>query len=78
MDIEQRTWLVRTADGVEQGPFSEDEFQDRLRAGDIPLFYQIKSNQMNDWKPILDVITSDESFHRTSTMPPPLPRDDTE
>lgn len=71
MDLSQRKWWVRTPEG-EQGPIPEDEFQDQLRAGDIPLHAELKSNFMDEWKPLLDVISSDESFHRRSTTPPPV------
>lgn len=69
MDLSQRKWWVRTPEG-EEGPISEDDFQDRLRAGNVPLHAEIKSNYMDEWKPLLDVISSDESFHRRSTPPP--------
>ena len=75
MNIEKRTWMIRSNRGETQGPFSETLFQEKLRAGDIPFYYQIKSNMMNDWKPLLDVVSTDETFRRPSTLPPPTPED---
>jgi hypothetical protein len=69
MDLSQRKWWVRTDEG-EEGPIDEEDFQERLRAGDVPLHAELKSNQMDEWKPLLEVISSDESFHRRSTPPP--------
>ena len=73
MDTSKRTWVIKTPEGGEEGPFSEDEFQDRLRAGDIPLHYQIKSNFMAGYQPLLLVISTDSTFRRESSMPPPPP-----
>ena len=75
MDISKREWWVRSAGG-EEGPIPEETFQDRLRAGDIPLQSEIKSNYMDDWKPLLEIVSSDETFHRRSTPPPPVPVED--
>jgi hypothetical protein len=69
MDLSERKWWVRTPEG-EEGPIEEEDFQDQLRAGNVPLHAEIKSNMMNEWKPLLEVISSDESFHRRSTPPP--------
>ncbi|MBN2340591.1 MAG: DUF4339 domain-containing protein [Deltaproteobacteria bacterium] len=74
MDITNRTWMVKTNKGETQGPFPEDQFQERLRAGEIPFYYYLKSSEMDDWQPLLDVISSDDSFRRPSTMPPPEPK----
>ena len=76
MDIAERTWWVLSTEGAEEGPIPEEEFQERLRAGKIPLGAKIKSNFMSDWEDLLKVITADESFRRPSTMPPPEPLGD--
>jgi hypothetical protein len=73
MDIEKRTWMIRSNNGETQGPFKEDEFQEKLRAGEIPFYYHLKSNLMNEWKPLLDVVSTDETFRRPSTLPPAEP-----
>lgn len=73
MDITNREWWIRT-DDVEQGPFAEDDFQEKLRAGEIPLKSVVKSNYMTDWEPLLKYISADETFRRPSTMPPPEPK----
>jgi hypothetical protein len=73
MDIEKRTWMIRSNNGETQGPFNEDEFQEKLRAGEIPFYYHLKSNHMNEWKPLLDVVSTDETFRRPSTLPPTDP-----
>jgi hypothetical protein len=75
MDIDKREWWVRTPDG-EEGPIPEETFQERLRSGGIPLHSEIKSNYMDEWKPLLEIVSSDETFHRRSTPPPPVPGDD--
>ncbi len=72
MDISKREWWIRIGDD-EEGPLSEDAFQDRLRAGEFPLSAEIKSNYMDDWTLLLTVVANDESFRRPSTMPPPEP-----
>ena len=72
MDIEKRTWMVKSNTGETQGPFQEEVFQEKLRAGDIPFYYFLKSNQMKDWQPLLEVVSKDETFRRASTVPPPL------
>lgn len=75
MNTEYRTWMVISNTGETQGPFSEQQFQNKLRAGDFPFFYKIKSNEMTQWRPILDVVSEDQSFRRPSTTPPPEPTD---
>ena len=69
MDISKREWWIKIED-KEEGPLIEEAFQEKLRAGKIPLMALVKSNQMNDWEPLLTYISSDESFRRPSTMPP--------
>jgi hypothetical protein len=73
MDITNRKWWIRTADN-EEGPIDEDSFQDRLRAGLIPLNSKIKSNMMDGWQPLLAIVSTDETFRRPSTIPPMPPR----
>jgi hypothetical protein len=73
VDVANRKWWIRTGD-VEQGPVDEDCFQEKLRAGEIPLKSVIKSNYMKDWEPLLMYISTDETFRRPSTMPPPEPK----
>jgi len=73
MDVCNREWLVRSPDGAESGPFPEDEFQERLRKGEFALGSLLKSDRMDDWKPLLEVVATDETFVRPSTMPPPAP-----
>lgn len=70
MNIENRTWMVRSNKGELLGPFPENEFQEKLRAGEIPYYYSLKSNQMTDWQPLLEVVSTDETFRRASTIPP--------
>ena len=72
MDIDKRTWMIKSNTGETQGPFLEAVFQEKLRAGDIPFYYSLKSNQMSDWQPLLEVVSTDETFRRASTLPPPL------
>ncbi len=74
MDISTRQWWIKSKAG-EEGPISEDAFQDRLRAGKIPLSAVIKSSYMEDWEPLLSVVASDKTFRRPSTMPAPAPED---
>lgn len=76
MDVSDRTWMIKPTGGKKQGPFTEEEFQGKLRAGDIPLTSKIKSNRMKKWMPLIDVITNDETFLRPSSMPPPPPREE--
>ena len=73
MDVTTRKWWIRIGD-VEQGPMNEDEFQEKLRAGDISLKAVVKSNFMNDWEPLLKYISYDETFRRPSAVPPPQPK----
>ena len=75
MDVTNRKWWIRIGD-VEEGPLGEDEFQEKLRAGDISLKALVKSNFMNDWEPLLKYISCDETFRRPSTMPPHEPKID--
>ena len=63
--------MVKSDKGVKQGPFPEEIFQEKLRAGDIPYYFSLKSNQMKEWQPLLEVVSSDETFRRASTLPPP-------
>jgi len=73
MDVSERTWMIKPTGGNKEGPLSEEAFQDKLRAGDIPLTSQVKSNRMKKWTPLIEVITSDETFLRPSSMPPSPP-----
>jgi len=73
MDTSKRIWVIKTPEGVEEGPLSEEAFQMRLRAGEIPLHFQIKSNFMNGYQPLLLVISTDSTFRRESSLPPPPP-----
>lgn len=75
MNVENRTWMIKSNRGETKGPFPEAQFQDKLRAGEIPFYYSIKSNEMDDWKPLVQVVSTDETFRRASTMPPPLAED---
>ncbi|MCP4602553.1 MAG: DUF4339 domain-containing protein [Proteobacteria bacterium] len=79
MDVSERKWWIRHGDN-EEGPLEEEVFQNRLRAGEFPLSSEIKSSLMNDWAPLLSVISSDTTFRRQSTMPPsiPIPEDHSE
>jgi hypothetical protein len=70
METSERKWWTRTPEDGEQGPIEEEDFQERLRSGKVPLHAELKSNLMDDWQPLLDVISNDESFHRRSTPPP--------
>ncbi|MBN2525928.1 MAG: hypothetical protein JXR76_05995 [Deltaproteobacteria bacterium] len=70
MDIEKRTWMIRSNKGETWGPFPEHEFQEKLRAGEFPYYYSLKSNQMKNWQPLLEVVSTDETFRRASTIPP--------
>ena len=74
MDMSKRQWWIRYSDGKEEGPLSEDVFQKRLRAGEIPLGAEIKSNLMDDWSSLLSIVASDETFRRQSTIPPTIPK----
>jgi len=68
--------MIRSNTGEVTGPLGEEEFQEKLRAGEIPFFYDIRSSAMTDWKPLVKVISEDNSFHRASTTPPPPPPED--
>ena len=70
MSIEKRTWMIKSNKGEKFGPYPEEEFQEKLRAGEFPYYYTLKSNQMKDWRPLLEVVSSDETFRRASTIPP--------
>jgi hypothetical protein len=74
MDVANRKWWIKTVGG-EEGPLDEETFQERLRAGKIPLNAVIKSDSMDRWEPLLKYIADDESFRRPSTLPPPEPKD---
>jgi hypothetical protein len=73
MDISTRQWWIRKPDGTEVGPLIEDEFQHRLRKGEFPLSSLLKSDRMESWKSLLEVVATDETFARPSTVPPPVP-----
>jgi len=75
MDVSTRKWWIRQPDGAETGPLGEDDFQHQLRQGKFPLGSVLKSDRMADWKPLLEVVATDETFARPSTMPPPTPED---
>ena len=68
MDVTTREWQIRIGD-IEEGPINEIDFQNRLRAGEIPLKAEAKSNMMDHWKPLLEIISSDASFRRPSSVP---------
>jgi hypothetical protein len=68
MDIACRKWWIRVGDR-EEGPIEEEAFQERLRAGKVSLSAVIRSNQMDDWQPLLTYISSDKTFRRPSRMP---------
>jgi hypothetical protein len=72
MDIANRKWWIRV-NNAEQGPIDEDDFQQRLRAGEVSLKASVKSNYMTDLEPLLQYVSKDESFRRPSTLPPPDP-----
>lgn len=74
MDVTKRQWWIKYGD-KEEGPLGEEEFQQRLRAGEFPLGSEIKSNFMSKWESLLKIVSSDETFRRPSTMPPPEPFD---
>jgi hypothetical protein len=76
MDISKRTWQIKTDEEEILGPFGEEEFQKKLRDGDIPVYYHIKSNYMNSFEPLLSVISKDTTFKRKSTLPPPPPSEE--
>ena len=76
MDVSKRKWWIKLGDD-EEGPMTEGAFQERLRAGRIPLKSLIKSNFMDGWEPLLSYISADETFRRPSTLPPPEPSTDT-
>lgn len=69
MDVSNRKWWIKLGEKVE-GPIEEEAFQTRLRAGQIPLQSHIKSNFMDDWEPLLEYISADETFRRPSNLPP--------
>jgi hypothetical protein len=73
MDVSTRKWWIKIGD-TEQGPIDEELFQQRLRAGEFPLSSMIKSNYMDNWKPLLSIVATDETFRRPSTAPPPEPK----
>jgi hypothetical protein len=73
MDVSTRKWWIKIGD-LEEGPIDEDVFQKRLRAGEFPLSSFTKSNYMDDWKTLLSIVATDETFRRTSTTPPPKPK----
>lgn len=73
MDVSKRQWWIRV-DGVEEGPVTEDDFQGKLRSGEVPLWAEIKSNFMESWSPLLTYIANDETFRRPSSLPPPPPK----
>ncbi len=77
MDTSTREWWIKVKE-KEEGPLTEDAFQDRLRAGKIPLSAMIKSSYMEKWEPLLSVVANDQTFRRPSTMPATHPADDTE
>ncbi|MCP4679456.1 MAG: hypothetical protein GY854_28995 [Deltaproteobacteria bacterium] len=74
MDISKRKWWIRYDDGREEGPFGEDDFQERLRAGEFPLGAEIKSDLMDSWESLLSIVASDESFQRPSSLPSSMPK----
>ena len=76
MDVSDRTWRIKPTGGKKEGPLTEEEFQNKLRAGDVPLTSMVKSNKMKKWKPLIEVITCDETFLRPSSMPPPPPSEE--
>ncbi len=67
-DVSRRQWWIRVGDNTE-GPLDEAAFQEKLRAGKIPLGAAIKSNMMESWEPLLAYISSDETFRRPSQIP---------
>lgn len=69
MDVSTRKWWIRIGN-EETGPFDEDLFQDKLRAGEISLRSEVKSNFMSNWEPLLSVVSKDETFRRRSSVPP--------
>jgi hypothetical protein len=73
-DISQRKWWVQLPHG-EIGPIEEEEFQTRLRAGEFALNLLVRSNFDQEQKRLVDVVTQDPTFRRTS-MPPPPPEED--
>jgi len=77
MDVSTREWWIKVKE-KEEGPITENAFQDRLRAGKIPLSALIKSNYMEDWAPLLTVVANDQTFRRPSTMPASHPADESE
>ena len=68
--------MIKPTGGKKEGPLSEEEFQNKLRAGDVPLTSLVKSNRMKKWTPLIEVITHDETFLRPSSMPPSPPREE--
>lgn len=73
-DISQRKWWVHLPSG-EIGPLDEEEFQTRLRAGEFALNLLVRSDFDNEQKPLVEVITQDPTFRRTSMPPPPQEED---
>ena len=69
MDVENREWWIKF-EGMDEGPIGEDDFQSRLRAGELPLKALIKSNFMESFEPLLTVVTTDQTFRRPSKLPP--------
>ena len=69
MDVQNRKWWIKNGD-VEEGPIDEDDFQSRLRSGEIPLGVMIKSNEMDTWEGLLKIVATDDTFKRPSRMPP--------
>ena len=69
MDVSTRKWWIRLGN-EEKGPLDEESFQEMLRAGEISLRSEVKSNLMSDWAPLLSVVSKDETFRRRSSVPP--------
>ncbi len=70
MDVSRRKWWIKNGN-EEQGPIDEETFQARLRAGEFSLKVLVKSDAMEDWEPLLSVVTTDATFLRPSKLPPP-------
>jgi hypothetical protein len=68
-DVSQRKWWVRLPEG-EIGPLSEDEFQARLRAGEFALHLEVRCEEQGTWRRLVEVVTHDPTFRRTSVPPP--------
>lgn len=71
-DISQRQWWVRLPEG-EIGPLPEEEFQTRLRAGEFALHLEVRCQPTDPWKRLVEIVTQDPSFRRTSVPPPAAP-----